>query len=686
MLHLRSWLATGLVLIGAAPAARAEEGLWTLDQAARSGVARRIGLKDDEGLRKRLRSNVVRFSSGESGALVSSRGLVVTVRSAAVPCLSAASRSGADHVRDGFWGGDGEDLKCPDLYVEQLVSSKDVTERLRLGLARADEIPPDRIVSLEKQCRTESGLECRVTPLFDGGVMLLEQFRRFGDVRLVFAPDHRVAAFGTSSARMTFPRYSLDVAFLRIYEQGNPLQSDPALPWQAAGPAINDHVVVASYPGETERYLPWVFLEPLVSSVYRIESEMARGQAQALLELSRKQTETAVQEEVRAGLDRLAAELRSAMAVLQNRPVKRKQRAAESDWRGLFAAPDSKDAKAAWAAASAAQAQYEKFYQRYLLVEGDRVPPFGRLFDIGRQLVRWTEEKKESESDRLAGYRGHGMADIERQLSAPIPFSGAAEEALIEHGLLRLRDQLGPKDPLVLALAAESPADRAAKIVVGTMLANEAVRKKILATGDLGEVADDPLVTFVRTVESEARPLRQKYEREVQHNLSAYLRAVGERVSAADTAVTPRYSNASLDLRLSSGQVSGFLGFGRDVPAQTTMGGLITRAVRAQPGSLWELPARWRERLRQVDLAKPLNFAIDADVGSGAPGGVVLNQNGELIGVVIDSTLKSAVNRFLYRGGDERAVAVHPAGIVEALRRVYGAGKLADELMVGAGK
>jgi hypothetical protein len=516
--------------------------------------------------------------------------------------------------------------------------------------------------------------------------MRLDQYRRYDDVRLVFAPEYRVAAFGTSNARMIFPRYSLDVAFLRIYEHGKALQSGPTIPWHAAGPANNDQVVVASYPGETERYLPWVFLEALASSGYRLQSEMAREQAQALLTLSREQPETAVQEDVRTGLDRLAAGLRSAMAVLQNQPIKRKQRAAESYWRSLLATPNAKDETAAWDAATAAQARYEKIYQRYLLLEGDRVLPFGRLFDVGRQLVRWTEEKRKSESDRLPEYQGDGMADIARKLSEPVAFSGAAEELLIENGQLRLRDQLGPKDPLVLALTSELPADRAARIVVGTKLGDEAVRKKIFATGELGEVADDPLVAFVKTIDVEARPLRQKYELGVQRELSKYLRMVGERLGAADSAGTPRYSDANRDLRLSSGRVRGFLGFGRDVPAQTTMAGLFARAAMAVPGSPGELPARWKESSSQVDLAKPLNFAIDADVGSGAPGGVVLNQNGELIGMVIDTTLKSAVNRFLYRGGDERAVAVHPGGIVEALRHIYGAGKLADELMVGGVK
>jgi hypothetical protein len=352
----------------------------------------------------------------------------------------------------------------------------------------------------------------------------------------------------------------------------------------------------------------------------------------------------------------------------------------------LVAGSDAKNAETAWTAAAAAQAGYEKIYKRYLLVEGDRVLPFGRLFDIGRQLVRWTEEKRKVESDRLPEYRGDGMADIERQLSAPIPLSGVVEELLIANGLLRLREQLGPKDPLVLALAEELPADQAARIVVGTRLGDEVLRKRIFASGELGDVANDPLVALVKTIEAEARPLRQKYERDVQHNLSAYLTTVGERLGRADSVGTPRYSDANRDLRLSSGRVRGFLGFGRDVPAQTTMAGLFTRAAMAQPGSAWELPVRWREMQRQVNLAKPLNFAIDADVGSGAPGGVVLNQNGELIGMVIDTTLKSAINRFLYRGGDERAVAVHPGGIIEALRQVYGAGKLADELMVGEGK
>jgi hypothetical protein len=265
-------------------------------------------------------------------------------------------------------------------------------------------------------------------------------------------------------------------------------------------------------------------------------------------------------------------------------PIKRKQRAAESYWRSLVATTNAEAGTAAWDAAFTAKARYEQIYLRYLLLEGDRVLPFGRLFDVGRQVVRWTEEKRKGESDRLAEYQGDGMADIARKLSEPISFSGAAEELLMENGLLRLRDQLGPKDPLVLTLAEVLPSDRAAQIVVGTKLGNEVVRKKIFATGELGEFADDPLVAFVKTIDAEARPLRQAYERKVQGNLLAYLRVVGERMGEADSMGNSRSADAGRDFRLSSGRVKGFLGFGRDVPAQTTLAGLFARAAMAVPG------------------------------------------------------------------------------------------------------
>ena len=673
-------LLVGLIVGVSAPSARAEEGLWTLEQAGRPDVGRRLGLAGDHGVSERLRANVVHFASGASGALVSTRGLVITVRSVVVPCLHAASRSGADHVRDGFRAGEDDDLKCPDLSLERLVASEDVTARLRQGLGRGDEIPGDRVAALEKQCHADSGLECRVTALFDGAVMRLERYQRHNDIRLVFAPEYRAAAFGSPTERMTFPRYALDVTFLRIYEQGKPLQSGPPIPWHSAGPAENDPVVVAAYPGETQRYLPWVFLQPLSSSVYRVEAQLAQTQAQTLFALSREQTETVAQEATRAQVQRLADVLRTTVALLQNQPMKRKQSAAEASWRSLFARAAPDDAKAAWASAATAAAKYAKFYQRYVLVEGDRVLPFGRLFDLGRKLVRFTEEKQRPEAERLSAYRGVDLAEIEREIATPVPLAAVAERSLMESGLLQLRAVLGPKDPLVLALAAESPADRAARIVADTKLMDAAVRKKILATGALGDAADDPLVVFVKTVEAEARPLRQRYEHEVQRHLSTYLRAVGQRLSAAADAGEFRYPDAGHDLRLSSGRVNGFLGFGQMVPAETFMAGLVVRAARARPGSPWELPASWRERQRRIGLTTPINFVVDADVGSGAPGGVVLNQKGELVGVVIDVTLKSAVNRFLYRGGDERAVAVHPAGIIEALRHVYDAGKLADEL------
>lgn len=297
-----------------------------------------------------------------------------------------------------------------------------------------------------------------------------------------------------------------------------------------------------------------------------------------------------------------------------------------------------------------------------------------------------TEEKKKAESDRLPEFRGAGLEDIVNRLSRSIPLSGDVEEALIAQGMLRLRSRLGAKNPLVQTLAGALSEDQAAYILVGTRLADESVRKRIIAAGELGEFSEDPLVVFVKAVEAEARPLREKYEREVLRNLAVYSRTVGGVLSTADHAGNPFYPDASGDLRLSSGRVRGYLVFRRGLPAQVVMGGFLTRSSRARPGSPWELPARWLERRRQIDLTKPINFVVDADVGGGAPGGVVLNQNGELIGMIIGTTLKSSVNYFLCRGGDERAVAVHPAGIIEALRNVYSNKRLADELMGEVGK
>ena len=687
MSSLRRWLLVGLMAGLPASQARAEEGLWTFEQASRPDVARRLGLAGDQAARERLRGNIVRFASGASGALVSARGLVVTVRSVAEPCLHAWSRAGTDYVKDGFLAGagDGRDLGCPNLSLERLVGSEDVSKELRKGLGSGAPVPGDRIAALEQKCRADSALDCRVTALFDGAVMRLDRYRRHTDVKLVFAPEHRMAAFGPTSWRMNFPRQSLDLAFFRIYEQGKPLDSGPPIPWHAAGPADNEAVVVVGYPGETERYLPRDFLDLLGSKVYRLQAQDAWAQAQALGTLSRQQPEATILDAARGRSERLAMLLGGTVAVLQNEPIKRQQRATEAGWHTLLETADPKGGKTASAAGAIAGAEYAAFYQRYVLVEGDRMRPFGRLVDLGRKLLRWTEQRQRAEAERLPEYRGAGLASIERELSSAVPLDAAAEQATIATGLVQLRAHLGAKDPLVLALAGEAPAARAKRVVAATRLIDVGARKNILAAGSLGEFTEDPLLALVKVIEAEALPLRQRYQKDVQRHLAAYGGQLGLRLSAADSAGDLRYSNAGEDLRFSSGQVVGFQVAGRIVPAQTTMAPLVTRGARARPGSPWHLPARWQQRKAQLTLTTPVNFLTDADVGSGAPGAVVLNQRGQLVGMIIDITGKSAVNRFVYRGANDRAAAVHPAGVLEALRRIYDAGKLADELTAAGG-
>ncbi len=677
----RWWLLSGL--IAALPmSARGDEGLWTFEQATRTEIAQRLGMVGGQTSHQRVRGNVVRFASGPSGALVSPQGLVVTVRRAAVPCLQAWSRSGTDYLQDGFSTGDGQDLGCPGLSLERVVDSEDVTARLRAGLAPGAEIPRDRIASFEQECRARGGLECRVSALFGGAVMRLERHRRHDDVRLVFAPEFRAAAFGTPTARMGFPRYALDVAFFRIYEGGRPLQSGPAIPWNAAGPAARDRVTIAGFPGETERHLPWAFLELLGSPVYRLQAQSARAQAQTLLASSRKQPESPIEEDARARLEHLGALFGGSLALLQNEPIRRRLRAEEARWRGLIEKVDPEGARTAQAAVTAARAAYAGFYQRHILIEGDRLPPFGRLFDLGRKLVRWTQERSRPEGERLSEYRGANLGALERELSSSVPLAPVGERLLIESGLVQLGARLGGKDPLVAALGEEGPAARAERILTGTRLMEPAARKKILESGTLGDAAEDPLLVFVRAVETEARPLRARYDREVEGNLMVYAGHVGRQRSAATNGV-PEYSDAGRDFRFSSGTVVGYQDSGRIVPSQTTFAGMVARAAWARPGSPWALPPRWRDRKRRVALTTPINFLTDADVGSGAPGAVVLDRLGQAVGVIIDVTRKSAVNRLLYRDRNDRAIAVHAAGIVEALRQVYDAGKLADELAGG---
>jgi hypothetical protein len=524
-----------------------------------------------------------------------------------------------------------------------------------------------------------------VVTLYQGGKYHLYRYKKYTDVRLVFAPEQGIAFFGGDVDNFEFPRFNLDIAFFRAYEDGKPATPAHHFAWSAKGPAENDLVFVTGHPGTTNR------LETLEKLRHRRDFTLpytlarVRAMEALLLQFGARGPE----EERMAAKDlHRVANARKAFAgqlqgLLDPAILARKGKEERAFRKKVAADADlEKAAGAAWEQMAAAQKTFATFERRYYLLErGDAFD--GELFRIARHLVRLAAEKPKPSADRLAEYGDARLASLEFQLFSPAPIYPELERARLGGALTFLAEQLGGEHPLVVkVLAGKSPGNRAAELVAGCKLADVAERKKLAEGGEKAvERSTDAMVKLAAAVDPAARALRKRYEEEVEEVERQAMGQIAQaRFKLLGTGVAP---DATFTLRLAFGVVKGYEVDGEMLPYTTTFGGAFERAEKQQHKEPFVLPARWRKGKDKVDAKTPFNFASTADTIGGNSGSPVLNRAGELVGINFDRNRHGLVRNFVYTEVQARHVSVHSAGVLEALGKLYGAAGLVKELTGG---
>jgi hypothetical protein len=674
----------------------ADEGMWLLNAPPVAEVRRTQGFEMTPAWLLEMQRSAVHFD-GASGSLVSSSGLVMTnhhVGSDAVGKLSTPQR---DLLKDGFYAATRDaELKCDDLELKVLWEIKDVTERVtgaaKAGASSADAGAARRaeMATIEAEAEKATGLSCDVVTLYHGARYHLYCYKRYTDVRLVFAPEQQIAFFGGDTDNFEYPRYNLDVTFFRIYENGAPLKPQNFLKWSKTGAAEGDLSFVFGHPGSTRRLytmdhlrfrrdteLPWI-LKRLWRREMQLEVFRGRSEAQALMAAedyfgvanNRKRTT----EQYEGLLDptlwgaKAAAENR-VRSFLDNNPSLKEK------WGG------------AWDNIAKAQSEYRTFYRRWALLNQDSSWGWSKVLSNARHVVRLADELPKASAARLREYRDSNLDNLYLSLYSPAPVYPALEVERLASGLMFLAENLGADDDLVKTLlAGKSPRARAAELVSKTKLAKpEAVKAMVEGGAKVVNASDDPMIAFVRAMDPEARRLRKQYEDTVE----AVERENYAKVAGAwfDLMGDKMYPDATGTLRMTHGRVQGYTdptpveqGGEGVVPAFTDIAGLYQRAEGRKMTAPFDLPESWVKHRGEIDAKTPFNFVLTADIIGGNSGSPVVNKSGEVTGLIFDSNLHHLVSDFTYEPKMGRAVAVDARAIVEALRKVYGAGALADEL------
>jgi hypothetical protein len=685
------WKSLALVfsLVSTCPVVRADEGMWLFNDPPAQLLKDKYNFDISSSWLDHLQKASVRFNDGGSGSFVSPDGLVMTNHHVGTDCIQKIGTKEHDYIKTGFYArAQAEEAKCPDLELNVLMSIEDVTTRVNSAVpsdgdpAAAEKARRAVMNTIEKESLDKTGLRSNVVTLYNGGVYHLYRDKKYTDVRLVFAPEKDAAFFGGDPDNFEYPRYDLDICFFRTYENNQPVKSANYLKWSRPGAMDGELAFVSGNPGSTAR----------LDTVQNLEFLRDRSNPWALSLLRRREVLLRVhsersRENLRRAQDKLFGIQNSRKAYigmqagLQDPGLMSQKQDQEQGLRGAVNGDPKLRASYgnAWDEVAATLRTLDGIYIDVSLLERGNAFE-SELFEIARTLVRLAEETQKPNQARLREYSEAGLESLKQELFSEAPIYDDLETLELGDSLAMYAEIKGMRDDLVqTVLARKSPNARADELVRGTKLKEVSERRR-LADGGIKaiEASSDPMILLARLVDPESRRLRSIYDNQVDEpRRQAYAKIAQARFAVYGKKV---YPDATFTLRLAFGQVKGYEENGKQIPWMTTMGGAFAHADGRQNQEPFRLPASWTRHKATLNLGTPLNFVNTADIIGGNSGSPVVNRAGELVGIIFDGNIQSLVLDYIYNETQARAVAVHSAGIAEALKKIYGAERVVSEL------
>lgn len=660
-------------------------GMWLFNRFPSDKVGREFGFSPDQPWLDHVRLSSIRLGRGCSGSMVSPSGLVMTNHHCAHRCIEQISNAKNDHVANGFYAAaEKDEVACPALEADQLVEITDVTDRVNAvtrGLSDRDYNIAQKaeMSKIEKECASSDQIRCDVVSLYHGGFYHLYKYRRFQDLRLVFAPEFSVAFFGGDPDNFMFPRYDLDVTFLRIYDGGKPASMQHYLKWSPAGVRGGDLAFVSGHPGSTSRSLTVAEVEyqrdtQIPARLLRLTE--ARGMLREFQKRGKEQKRisSATLFYVENGIKAL----KGRRDALLDREVFSALVKAEQALRAKVQSDPAMKLEYgdAWGAIAAAQQELVRVRKPYTQIE-QGAAFWSDLFSFARTLVRAAEETGKPNEKRLREYVDSQMPAVKQQLFSTAPIDDEFEILTLALSLTQMREELGIDDPVVRKiLGRQSPRQLATALVKGTALKDLKVRRRLFDGGKAAvDGSKDPLIELARKIDVDARQVRTKYE----DNIEGVVKKNSEIIARARFKIygTRVYPDATFTLRLSFGVVKGWNEDGREVAPLTTIGGAFERATGEPP---FALPKSWLAAKNKLDLTTPLDFCSTNDIVGGNSGSPVIDRNAEVVGLIFDGNIHSLGGDYVFDEAKNRAVSVHSSGLLEALDKIYGATRIRDEL------
>ncbi|HEV8136452.1 MAG TPA: S46 family peptidase [Pyrinomonadaceae bacterium] len=669
--------------------ALADEGMWTFNNVPRAEIKKKYGFEITDAWLKKVQLASVRFNNGGSGSFVSPNGLVLTNYHIVEDIVNEVSTPEKDLAKEGFLARTrADEIKAPSLELNVLMSIEDVTSRVngavKAGSTDAEAFAARRaeIAAIEGESTKATGLRSDVVTLYQGGQYSLYRYKKYTDVRLVFVPEFQAAFFGGDPDNFNFPRFNIDMALVRIYENDQPVHPESYFKWSTTGAKEGNLVFVTGNPGSTSRLDTVAHLQDLRDNAIPIVLRLLERREAMLkkyMALGEEQTRQA-QNELNSVQNSLKV-YRGQLAGLKDPSLLSRKTKEEEALRKSIAANPERQKKYgdAWDAIAKAHQNYASYIRDRRIF--DQAGGFNTVFfGFARTLVRLADESAKPNAERLPEYTDARRASLELGLYSPAPIHADFEKLKLADSLDYMVELLGADNPLVKqVLDGKSPEARANELIDGTKLGDVEVRRQLAKGGKEAIAAStDPMIVVARLIDPKAREVRKRYETEVtgveRTNYAKIAKALFE------TEGNSLYPDATFTLRLSYGAVQGYMENGKKIPPFTTLGGLYARADSFKQEFPYNLPSRWLEKKSALDLNTQFNFVSTNDIIGGNSGSPTINQNGELVGLIFDGNIQSLVGDFMFDPSVNRAISVDSRGMLEVLKKVFGANEIVAEL------
>lgn len=658
-----------------------DEGMWLFNDLPHSHLKQQHSFEPTADWADHLMKSCVRFNVGGSASFISSTGLVLTNHHVGSDTLFKLSTEKNNILENGFLAKTyAEELKAPDLELNQLISIRDVTAEVKASVT--SDMAPDKavaarravIANIEKKALDETGLRSDVVTLYGGGRYHLYQYKKYTDVRLVWAPESAIAFFGGDADNFEYPRFCLDACIFRIYEEDKPAKIEHFLKWSKNGPAENELVFVAGNPGKTSRIFTMDALKfqrdvrlPYVMNYLRRQEILLQQYGLRSVENARRARDElfGIQNSRKARIGMLSG--------LQDPEILATKATNEAEMlKKMEADPGLKPLTSAWQTIA-------ETTRRRTEIQGKSITLNSQLFSTAMTLVQMAAEDQKPAGERLPEFSEAGRESLLQQLFSEAPIYPDLEQALLADSIARTLELRGFDDPLCQRiLNGKNPLDRASELVQGTKLSDVATRKAV-AAGGLGAIADstDPMIQLAKVVDAEIRHYRTITDQLDEQDKQAYAKIAEARFAVLGTST---YPDATFTLRLAFGPVVGYEQDNQKIPAWTTLGGAFDHESAHKGQDDYNLPESWKKAKGRLNATTPFNFVSTADIIGGNSGSPVVNKNNELVGLIFDGNIQSLTADFIYSDKQSRSVSVHSSAIREALKMVYGAEHIVNEL------